>query len=682
MDKNFDGDDDLIGILVIRGVGSAPTDASVKALSTHLSGYKLRKYQLREVNWSDSVLDTSDGAFASHLSAAWLNCLHVGWPKSKKEGAWQRSFREVLESTAYLLEIVPALCLLVFAAMYLRGLTGAPPLRIIEGCLGVVLSMPLVIALLSMRVSLVLCSFRAILLTVLWPVVSFIFSPARVRAPMMLCVILAASLSPIVVPELSFTHLNSEGVYDTTASYLIGYVAALIISMLLLLLAHLIYQAAFKVASPFLKIGADIFRYLGEDEYASALIAEVQAAIVDFDKARIRRIVLVTHSLGTVIAVDALRGFTQTFNFEQIDLFTAGSPLKRFFYRFFPGAYPAPIIFWHFLKCRMPGFIWVNIYRPFDEVGSCLSLPQGSEKSTCQFRFPSHPNYWGDSFVHRIARIVHRSSKRISAKNSNWTLSIEDKQRLSTVIRKRCRNARLVNFLVLRTLVFLVPLLPITRFFVGDLAHSEVNRRALLEKGQAVSGKLFQLKIRKPGTGETPSIVSAQYAVKFIFGGKTYSLAPDPSLVRNNALASFFNGSTRIEGYPLSPFIPTFAAPAQIVILTSDPRIFTVIGAQRGPWPWWFWPLVVANTINWGILASFICREIFDAGLAPSLSTLFGIVPPVKRTAANITKVFVGFVISDVWGEPEIEDSRLTFTGCYWCLSSVFLIFSYVMAMN
>src|ERR1700722_13367371 len=80
-----------------------------------------------------------------------------------------------------------------------------------------------------------------------------------------------------------------------------------------------------------------------------------------------------THSLGTVIAVDFLAQLPpEILEVKRVTLVTMGSPLQRYFCRFFPGIYASPMTLDAFFRANIPAFRWINIYRKSDPIGSIL----------------------------------------------------------------------------------------------------------------------------------------------------------------------------------------------------------------------------------------------------------------------------------------------------------------------
>lgn len=141
------------------------------------------------------------------------------------------------------------------------------------------------------------------------------------------------------------------------------------------------------------------------------------------------RLILVSHSLGTVILLDTLlkNANSDADSIPELFIVTAGSPIRRLILRLIPNRLMnIPEMFERLTKAsafRIRG--WINTYRIFDYVGQALTysaipgdmfatrrkLKRGCEWfQECplepRFRIPiCHSNYWGDSrFVGLIAK--------------------------------------------------------------------------------------------------------------------------------------------------------------------------------------------------------------------------------------------------------------------------------------
>jgi hypothetical protein len=154
---------------------------------------------------------------------------------------------------------------------------------------------------------------------------------------------------------------------------------------------------------------------------------DIQTALVDAlnDLRRIStvtRLVIVCHSLGTVVVTDLLRNKQRLGQPERavpIDLVTAGSPIRRLIVRLLPHRLPDPVALRGELAAGpWPVVRWFNAYRVFDFVGTRLV----SRRAACdaerhiidcplapRWRWPwGHANYWRDRrFTQLVAeRIV------------------------------------------------------------------------------------------------------------------------------------------------------------------------------------------------------------------------------------------------------------------------------------
>jgi hypothetical protein len=161
-----------------------------------------------------------------------------------------------------------------------------------------------------------------------------------------------------------------------------------------------------SVTWPVIKVIADVAMYLGLPEHRETLSKVVDAKARALVDRGCDHLVFVTHSLGSVVAVDYLRGGGEPLPAHvNVTLFTCGSPLKRYFHRFFPAQYPAPAVAYEALRARYPRLEWVNVYRPRDPIGSSLGLPEGHDCTTGQPHsiLRSHPNYWADPVCYECA---------------------------------------------------------------------------------------------------------------------------------------------------------------------------------------------------------------------------------------------------------------------------------------
>ena len=176
---------------------------------------------------------------------------------------------------------------------------------------------------------------------------------------------------------------------------------ALVLCVFLLLLG--LVTIIRYVLAPTLGAMLDIFRYVGDPGYRMALQNHFDQIVLSRSD---DNITILAHSLGTVIAVDSLVN-SRVWNKQcSVTLITAGSPLRRFFFQFFPGLlFPTSsrLVAQEITK-RVAHFRWLNVYRPLDQVGTSLRLT--AARIGMDVRVPqwgkvltAHINYFSDLTV-------------------------------------------------------------------------------------------------------------------------------------------------------------------------------------------------------------------------------------------------------------------------------------------
>lgn len=162
------------------------------------------------------------------------------------------------------------------------------------------------------------------------------------------------------------------------------------------------------VVGPVLKILLDIFCYVSDPEYRSHLQEGLRDLLVQSKDRHGNNVhyVVLAHSLGSVIVVDSLINFECWQGARRLTLITMGSPLRRLFGRFFPGAFfPVPLdVTYEAIAERVAGFRWINIYRPWDQIGASFGARKAGgivEIPTGQWTkiLTAHVDYWSDPLV-------------------------------------------------------------------------------------------------------------------------------------------------------------------------------------------------------------------------------------------------------------------------------------------
>lgn len=156
-----------------------------------------------------------------------------------------------------------------------------------------------------------------------------------------------------------------------------------------------------------LKVLLDIFQYVSDPSYRQRILLFVDKRVDELCREYSpTHIVLVGHSLGSVISVDSLL-HSALWADKRVTLVTCGSPLRGCFFRFFPGLYlPSSADGCsQVLAKRIKHFQWANFYRPFDYIGKRIGLSPENwlvEASTGQW-MPWHTGYFGDVEATRLA---------------------------------------------------------------------------------------------------------------------------------------------------------------------------------------------------------------------------------------------------------------------------------------
>ena len=159
--------------------------------------------------------------------------------------------------------------------------------------------------------------------------------------------------------------------------------------------------------APTWKVLADILRYVGDQDYQSRIQAGLKHRLAHLGSYDDTDVCLAGHSLGSVIAVHALADPNSPLRAARsVTLVTLGSPLRRFFFRFFPSELPSPREIAQSLSRQYRDFHWINVYRPMDPIGTKIfrgrSSAAASEHSTKQWGrlgIRAHTNYWSDPVV-------------------------------------------------------------------------------------------------------------------------------------------------------------------------------------------------------------------------------------------------------------------------------------------
>lgn len=215
--------------------------------------------------------------------------------------------------------------------------------------------------------------------------------------------VLALSLFGLFAFFLTWILPAAGPIYSIWDEYwLVPYFAFVAVSVIILQLLHSRFGADWFVGP--IKVVLDIFRYLGNPPYRKDILEKLDAFVVDKSSGS-ASLVVVAHSLGSVIALDYLLNECKPASDRDVWLLTMGSPYRRFFLSLFPR-----LLFYRktsttatVIAKKFRSFHWLNIYRPWDPIGKSLGLCKalaGLDVDTEQWRRPNgHGNYWKDPVV-------------------------------------------------------------------------------------------------------------------------------------------------------------------------------------------------------------------------------------------------------------------------------------------
>ena len=163
-----------------------------------------------------------------------------------------------------------------------------------------------------------------------------------------------------------------------------------------------------KVISAPVKLARDIFNYIGDVDQRAGIQEGLSRIVEDIPQGA--HLILVGHSLGSVIALDSLCNSSVWASFASVSFVTCGSPIFRFFQRFFPGLYfpreAADCV--SRIQSRSQAVRWINVFRAGllrgDPVGQALFSRGGSGtdlpvRQSARILMSAHLDYWDDDEV-------------------------------------------------------------------------------------------------------------------------------------------------------------------------------------------------------------------------------------------------------------------------------------------
>lgn len=601
---------DPVAIKIIRGVGDAESNSSLAGCWDFLVRSELSGADIEEINWSEQHFVPR--AFSSTRGELFESYIVLDHAFLRRLGA---AFR-----TAAMLEVEPLTQPPRWADRLRRFsfaiLQQAAPLAVVAGLLLVPgfnsLSLAIV-ALLSSAATmlLLLCAvppfhrlaratLRAVLLLLLWPLIFLGSLPATqtaarlfsasvlVGAPILIVMGVDAWLPGDWIPT---EKMGSAGIpaYDfgiliIPSALVLGFFSLVSIGVVMVAL----YAALSRLLAPIYKVLADIVLYLGDPSYHVELANCVTSSVVTSLHRGAKSLVFITHSLGTVICVDVLRRFGRELQLPPTTLITGGSPLRRFFHRFFPKSYPAPVTLYSQLRSEMQFLRWINVYRPRDPVGAALGLPAAWDVSTKQRHSiaKAHLGYWSDEIVYATLTAALASEAKVPA--SDLATPSTTATRVKSVNALGGLWVRFPVYLFLACLGFYAS----WQAFLAPRYEASDNLAILAAQGTHTRGLLFVYTERTRG-GDFGSInvPMPRYTVTFPDSTGHLQVHSIPtSTCQMMKLHDLFPSGTKLvtTKHPDGKHAAALTD-IDITYLVSDPRIYTIDYCKRERVPLFQW---------------------------------------------------------------------------------------------
>src|SRR5271157_1301379 len=254
--------------------------------------------------------------------------------------------------------------------------------------------------------------------------------------------ILHLAIAPIYLAQLiwalvpKFANVFATILFHVLVITLFGGVLVVLLSLPLAILVFVVGMAIISACAAFIyivprllaylpvKVVCDVVLWLHDSSYRASLRTALSAKITALRLRDSDLLVLVTHSLDSIIALDYMVS-PESLPRKYL-LITMGSPLRSLLCKFFPELFSSPVSLCEFLSARNPSFEWINVFRPFDPIGCELGITEtsdGAEMSTAQkTRF--HMNYWGDQSVFRCVETCIESLRhRVRMQDASNTVS-------------------------------------------------------------------------------------------------------------------------------------------------------------------------------------------------------------------------------------------------------------------
>jgi hypothetical protein len=268
------------------------------------------------------------------------------------------------------------------------------------------------------------------------------------------------------------------------------------------------------IISQLAKIFADIFRYISFPLYRKKIQDSFREFMNSASLESDSEIIIVGHSLGSVIAVDFLSNYYDLFAKKSIILVTAGSPINRLLHCFFPDIYNSSAKTENYLSRVLDKFRWINVYRTLDPIGGKLNSNASGSIINIQingWRFNdlfgfAHLNYWNDLKVIEsvVETIIYQYTIEI---NDKTPLNSENFENWKATYFNKSVDILIESINIVGKVLLTVVLIGLASFVVWESAQFvfiesittpkkiEINRKKLDETGKVIKGTVCLFKV-------------------------------------------------------------------------------------------------------------------------------------------------------------------------------------------